>query len=152
MLQKCCGSVELKAGALIIALMSVTKQLLACGAVGMIIYLVVTGRYISRVNLEDWSINVEMNDVEETIAGIVSVLLAPNFVFTLLLIVGILKESGGMMLPWLITSAIILLYFMYFTNYVVKNQPLSLIGFIPIFVLEWYFHLVVLSYYLEVRG
>ncbi|KAI8435517.1 hypothetical protein MSG28_003814 [Choristoneura fumiferana] len=63
MLQKCCGSVELKAGALIIALMSVTKQLLACGAVGMIIYLVVTGRYISRVNLEDWSINVEMNDV-----------------------------------------------------------------------------------------
>ncbi|XP_073944589.1 uncharacterized protein isoform X2 [Choristoneura fumiferana] len=108
MLQSCCGSVTLKTGSVIIALISLAKQFFVFGAIGFGIAM--------AINIINNKADIKPRfepDTEEILPLIFLILLVPHFVSIFLLILGILKETGWLMLPWLVVSAMMLLDVMF---------------------------------------
>ncbi|XP_073944897.1 uncharacterized protein isoform X2 [Choristoneura fumiferana] len=84
-----------------------------------------------------------------TLMIIWTIMLFPHIISVVLLLVGVILENGWLMLPWLIISALMdILFGLVF----LVSTLASLCLIIPMLVVDGYLHLVVLSYFLEIKG
>ncbi|XP_073944896.1 uncharacterized protein isoform X1 [Choristoneura fumiferana] len=144
MLTNCCITVELKKGSMIIAI---------CATLKVVFFVFIIG--LGALVAPDGDKGKDDNDGESfspltnTLMIIWTIMLFPHIISVVLLLVGVILENGWLMLPWLIISALMdILFGLVF----LVSTLASLCLIIPMLVVDGYLHLVVLSYFLEIKG
>ncbi|XP_073944574.1 uncharacterized protein [Choristoneura fumiferana] len=144
MLKNCCITVELKKGSMIIAICATLK-------VVFFVFIIVLGALVAP----DGDKGKDDNDVgsfsplASTFLIIWLIMLFPHIISVVLLLVGMILENGWLMLPWLIISA--LMDILFALTAISMTTAISAHMFVMLAV-DGYFHLVVLSYFLEIKG
>ncbi|XP_073944894.1 uncharacterized protein [Choristoneura fumiferana] len=145
MLTNCCGIWELKKASLAIAIWALLKHIIC--------WIIILTTFIYYFINDDDEKPSEIDfSVEFALGLIFLILVIPHVISVILLIQGILKGTGWMMLPWLILSAIMQAIFtVLMALSMIRDDPRLLVSLAFIFGMECYFHLVVLTYYREIR-
>ncbi|XP_073944925.1 uncharacterized protein [Choristoneura fumiferana] len=140
MLTNCCGTVELRKASLLISILALSKVVISQ-------ILAVSYMSLGDDHYEPKGARTPIKNLLLLFWVLLSLFYALSDV---LLFQGILKENGSFLLPWLILSVLIEIVNIVKILLVVKLFYLIII--VPVVVIDGYFHLVVFSYYLEIKG